>query len=80
MSGSKADDTRGDDGLEPNRFEIDLPEELLEAADGSEISDEFIEEVTGHDLPDELLESAAEDHYAELVAKQWGTPEGEWWP
>ena len=25
------------------------------------------------------LEAAA-DHYAEAVARYWGTPEGEWWP
>ena len=23
---------------------------------------------------------AKAEHYSELVARQWGTPEGEWWP
>jgi hypothetical protein len=79
MSGSKADDTRGDD-LEANRFQIDIPDELLEAATADEVTDELIDEVTDDDLPDDLLRQAEADHYAELVAKQWGTPEGEWWP
>ena len=80
MSGSKADDTRGDDGLEPSRFEIDIPDELVEAATADQVTDELIDEVTGDDLPDDLLKAAEADHWAEEVARQWDTPEGEWWP
>jgi len=71
----------GDSGdLQPNRFGLDVSEELLEEVSGGEVSEELVEEVTGDDLPNDLLEAAEAEHYSELVARQWGTPEGEWWP
>ena len=68
----KTDD--GDDGsdtqtgdLSANRFGLDL--------DGDDLGDHAAD----RDGDVTELEAAA-DHYAEAVARYWGTPEGEWWP
>jgi len=47
-------------------------DDLLDAAEGDDDLDALLDEVeSGPDI-DELLEQA--------TARQWGTPEGDWWP
>jgi len=72
------------DTLEANTFGLDGDdiEGLLEQ---SEHDIEELLEQDSHDIEDLLdLSTAGDgelaDHYAEQVARQWGTPEGEWWP
>ena len=50
-------------------------DDLLDAADADDRLDELLDEVAGDDRADRLA-----DCYSEKVARQWGTPEGEWWP
>jgi len=84
-----------DSDLSANRFGLDVADDVVEAASGddelaellAEVSDddrvdELLAEVSDGDRADELLaELAAESDYLdELVARQWGTPRGEWWP
>jgi hypothetical protein len=80
MSGSEGSNPGSEGRLEANHFGLDLPDDLLEAATASEVSDELLQEATANELPNDLLEAAEAEHYSELVARQWGTPEGEWWP
>jgi len=49
--------------------------DLLDAADADDGLDDLLDEVTGDDRADRLA-----DRYSEQVARQWGTPEGAWWP
>ena len=67
MSGSEGTNPGSDGDLQANRFDIDL-------------SDELLQEVTADTLDEDLRKAAEAEHYSELVARQWGTPEGEWWP
>ena len=55
--------------LQPNRFGLD--DELVELVTDDRVDDELVERVTDDDATDQLVEQ---------VARQWGTPEGEWWP
>ena len=66
------------DTLEANTFGLDGDdiEGLLEQ---SEHDIEKLLEQDGGDIED-LLDEARANHYSELVARQWGTPEEEWWP
>lgn len=42
--------------------------------------DDLLDEVATDDLDALLDEPGQADLYAEQVARQWGTPEGAWWP
>jgi hypothetical protein len=64
--GDDGSDTQTDD-LSASSFGVDL--------DGDDLADPDAE----RDAADGQLEAAA-DHYAEAVARYWGTPEGDWWP
>jgi hypothetical protein len=71
------------DTLEANTFGLsdDDFEGLLEQ---SEHDIEELLEQDGHDIEELLDLTTADDkqanHYSELVARQWDTPEGDWWP
>ena len=77
--------------LSANRFGLsgDDIEELLEDP-GPDIDDLIAEVESGPDIEqlleqdggdiEDLLDEARANHYSELVARQWGTPEEEWWP
>ena len=71
------------DTLEANTFGLDGDdiEGLLEQSEHD--IGELLEQ-DGHDIEELLDLTTADDkqanHYSELVARQWGTPEGEWWP
>jgi hypothetical protein len=80
MSGSEGSNPGSDGDLQANRFDIDLSDELLAKVTDSEVSDELLQEVTADTLDEDLRKAAEAEHYSELVARQWGTPEGEWWP
>lgn len=77
MSGSKADDTRGDDGdLSANRFGLDLDPSLIEAAEATDAELAELSEAAGSETKGDKLA----DQYAELAARQMDAPLGEWWP
>ena len=57
--------------LQPNRFDLDLDDGLLDRVTDGQVDDDLLDEVTTDDATDQLVEQ---------VARQWGTPEGEWWP
>lgn len=57
-------------------------DDLLDAGglDPGDLDALLDEIVTGDDLDALLDEHEQADLYAEQVARQWGTPEGAWWP
>jgi len=67
-----ADDDSADEQseLSANEFDIELDDELLEAISADDIDDGLLDDVTDDGL----------DGLADRVARQWDTPEGEWWP
>lgn len=72
--------TDADLDLDPVGLDADDIDDLLDAGglDPGDI-DDLLDEVATDDL-DALLETEQADLYAEQVARQWGTPEGAWWP
>ena len=70
----KTDD--GDDGSDTQTGDLSASSFGLDL-DGDDAGD--LDHAADRDGDVTKLEAAA-DHYAEAVARYWGTPEGEWWP
>jgi hypothetical protein len=66
------------DLLDTDTADID---DLLDEVATDDDLDALLDEIpTGDDLDALLDEHEQADLFAEQVARQWGTPEGEWWP